>query len=150
MYFSDVLSEYGGTAVAEGSHITAMQELIKKGVRGSHNRELVQLIHFSEVIHDVIELTGRAGDVIILHPLLMHARSSNKGPYDESGVRFMCHPSIGLKYPLDFEKDFDEQSVLERSYYEAAMRIGKVSSLQQITPYKVETYKNNRNRKRKR
>ena len=47
---------------------------------------------------NIIELTGEAGDVILLHPFLLHARSKNLAPISEHGVRFLCHPSIPLRY----------------------------------------------------
>ena len=46
---------------------------------------------------DITELTGEAGDVILLHPFLLHARSKNLAPLLESGVRFLCHPAVPLK-----------------------------------------------------
>ncbi|CAN0397581.1 unnamed protein product, partial [Laminaria digitata] len=45
---------------------------------------------------DVVETTGAAGDVMLTHPLLLHARSSNLAGTDVAGVRFMCHPAVPL------------------------------------------------------
>ena len=50
---------------------------------------------------NIIELTGEAGDVILLHPFLLHARSKNLAPMSEHGVRFLCHPSIPLRSLLN-------------------------------------------------
>lgn len=150
MYFNDVHSNYGGTAVAEGSHTFAIQRLIEKGLKGSHNKLIRQEILESDEVFNIIELTGDAGDVIILHPLLLHARSTNLGPKTEDGVRFMCHPVIGMQSNLNFTKSFEELSVLERSFYETAMKSGSLSILQSINPQAVEAFNaERRSRKRK-
>ncbi|RHY27970.1 hypothetical protein DYB32_006384 [Aphanomyces invadans] len=83
-------------------------------------------------------LKGRAGDVMLTHPFLMHARSKNCG----ASVRFMCNPNVGLKEPMQLfqttgaDEDADTRvlSAVEAAIVQA---LGEPSTL-------------NRNKKRKR
>jgi hypothetical protein len=58
------------------------------------------------------ELTGRAGDVVILHPFMLHASSQNV-----LGVpRFITNPPVMLKEPMNFNRpNPDDFSLLERA-----------------------------------
>ncbi len=58
------------------------------------------------------EVTGRAGDVIIMHPFMLHASSQNvlRKP------RFMSNPPVVLKEPMNLNRDNPEDfSLLERA-----------------------------------
>ena len=103
MLFSDVEPNGGGTAVAERSHIDVLQTLCSFGLDGSRNTALARATLQAGHRYDVVELTGRAGDVVLLHPLLLHARSSNLSRPSLGGApwRLIAHPSIGLRQPLD-------------------------------------------------
>jgi hypothetical protein len=58
------------------------------------------------------ELTGKAGDFIILHPFMLHASSQNV-----LGIpRFMTNPPVVLKEPMNFNREHVEDfSLLERA-----------------------------------
>jgi hypothetical protein len=58
------------------------------------------------------ELTGRAGDFVILHPFMLHASSQNVlGP-----PRFITNPPIVLKQPMNFNRErLEDFSLLERA-----------------------------------
>jgi hypothetical protein len=141
MYFSDVDADGGGTAVAEESHRNAIQLLSKRGCNGITKKEITKELLSRHIKFNVTELTGSAGDVFILHPLLLHARSSNLGPYDETGVRFMCHPSVGLKDPLSFDKPVESMSVLERMIYNEFEKFHMLEHLKLLTPEAIERYR---------
>ena len=53
---------------------------------------------------EVVEVNGHAGDVMLAHPFLLHARSKNLGQHGAESVRFMCHPAVPLVKPMDFDK----------------------------------------------
>jgi hypothetical protein len=59
---------------------------------------------FSSLIHrcrEFIELTGRIGDVVLIHPFVLHASSQN-----HSGTaRFITNPPISLREPMRFDRD---------------------------------------------
>jgi hypothetical protein len=58
------------------------------------------------------ELTGRAGDFVILHPFMLHASSQNV----IGQPRFMSNPPIVLKEPMNLNRDHPADfSLLERA-----------------------------------
>ena len=70
---------------------------------------------FSSLIHECrefIELTGRVGDVVLIHPFVLHASSQN-----HSGTaRFITNPPISLKEPMRFDRpDAADFSPVERA-----------------------------------
>lgn len=116
MYFSDVLTNGGGTAVAEGSHLVGANILMNSGLNGMTGSQLTDAVIQSGHNFNVVELTGSAGDVVLLHPLLLHARSTNLSPMVDEGVRFMAHPSVALREHLSFGPSVEQLSILEISY----------------------------------
>ena len=60
--------------------------------------------------HDFIEWTGNAGDVVLMHPYMLHTVSQN-----HSGVpRFITNPALSLAEPMNLNRaDPDEFSPLE-------------------------------------
>jgi hypothetical protein len=49
---------------------------------------------------EFIELTGKVGDVVLIHPYVLHASSQN-----HSGkARFITNPPISLKEPMQFDR----------------------------------------------
>jgi hypothetical protein len=81
MFFSDVSAEMGGTAVAVGSHKCITRALVHAGTRGLSHSELSFVVSscMSQTSYPMVELTGRAGDIVVMHPFLIHARSKNLG-----------------------------------------------------------------------
>jgi phytanoyl-CoA dioxygenase PhyH len=61
---------------------------------------------------DFVEMTGRAGDVVLLHPYALHATSQNV-----LGVaRFITNPALALREPMNFHRpDPDGFSLVERA-----------------------------------
>ena len=50
--------------------------------------------------HDFIEWTGEVGDVILMHPYMLHASSQN-----HSGIpRFITNPALSLAEPMNFHR----------------------------------------------
>ena len=45
------------------------------------------------------------GDVMLAHPFLLHARSKNFGQLAIESVRFMCHPAVPLRAPMQVGRD---------------------------------------------
>ena len=117
MFFSDVHVGGGGTAIAEGSHLVAARILAESGLKGMTSKDLARavMIDTQESFFNIIELTGQAGDIIFMHPLLLHARSTNLAKLHEDGIRFMCHPAIPMKRHMNFNLTFESLSLLEKS-----------------------------------
>eukprot|EP00904_Undaria_pinnatifida_P011004 jgi/Undpi1/7033/HiC_scaffold_21.g09507.m1 len=104
--FSDVLPCGGGTALLRGSHKKVAAILWERagtaGMTGPEVSSAARKALLPPLDEDVIETTGNAGDVMLTHPLLLHARSSNLAGVAAGGVRLMCHPAVPLKNHLDF------------------------------------------------
>jgi hypothetical protein len=105
--FSDVGVGDGGTYLVKGSHATITRALAQAtgGIDGrALNKNLPRVRP-----DDIFEVTGEAGDVVMLHPLLIHGFSSNRG----KRIRFACNPHFQLKEPLDWERPAGSDSPLE-------------------------------------
>lgn len=65
-----------------------------------------------EQCRDFVELTGEAGDVVLLHPYTLHAASQNV-----LGVaRIITNPPLALRDPMNFNRpDADDFSLVERA-----------------------------------
>lgn len=90
---SDIAPGGGGTAVSVGSHKITARILQAAEPDGLHVNELAKRVMAADPRNRVVELTGRAGDVALHHPFMLHARSPNTG----NSVRFICNPCITLK-----------------------------------------------------
>lgn len=61
---------------------------------------------------DFVELTGKAGDVVLMHPYVLHATSQNVIKHG----RFITNPPITLREPMQFDRpDAGEFSPVERA-----------------------------------
>jgi hypothetical protein len=61
---------------------------------------------------DFVEMTGEAGDVVLLHPFTLHATSQNV-----LGLgRIITNPPLSLREPMNFDRsDPDDFSLIERA-----------------------------------
>lgn len=106
--WSDVGPRGGGTFIAPDSvrHVARFLAEHPEGVEPGAFGGLI------ERCEEFVELTGDTGDLIILHPFMLHASSNN-----HSGrPRFMSNPPVVLREPLDLDRsDPAEFSLLERA-----------------------------------
>ena len=108
--WSDMLHQGGGTFIAPDS-VRVIARLLYEHPEGipANNFDFQSIIAQCGQFE---ELTGKAGDFVILHPYMLHASSQNvlRVP------RFMTNPPIVLKEPMNLNrpnpKDF---SLLERA-----------------------------------
>ena len=106
LLFSDVAPGGGGTALAPGSHRAVAALLARAGPAGVGGPRLSALARAAvgEPPPSIVEASGRAGDVVLAHPLLLHARSANLGAVDDAdAVRFGCFPNVPMRAPLRLE-----------------------------------------------
>ncbi|KAJ1455789.1 hypothetical protein M885DRAFT_519000 [Pelagophyceae sp. CCMP2097] len=100
--FSDIAEGGGGTALAPRSHSDAAEALLCAGRKGLAARSVSEAVRETCAAQgrldaeNAVETRGDAGDVMLTHPFLLHARSKNL----TSTVRFMCHPAVSLKAPM--------------------------------------------------
>lgn len=48
-----------------------------------------------------MEITGNAGDVVLLHPFVLHSASQNPS----GRARFITNPPVALKKPMNFNRN---------------------------------------------
>ena len=107
--WSDILPGSGGTFVACDSvkHVARHlyenpQGLLPSGSFG----------HLVSNCRDFAEITGNAGDVVLLHPFILHSASRNPS----GRARFITNPPVALREPMDFNRDDPEDfSPVERA-----------------------------------
>ncbi len=106
--WSDIEHQGGGTFIAPDS-IKTMAKFFREHPEGVTPED----IDFQNLIaecNEFVEVTGEVGDVIIMHPYMLHASSPN-----HSGkVRFITNPPVILKEPLNLNREQKEDfSLLE-------------------------------------
>jgi hypothetical protein len=111
--WSDIAPQGGGTFAA-GDSVAPVARLLAahpEGVLPSGAPEATFGSRIHEC-HDFVELTGQIGDVVLIHPYLLHASSQN-----HSGkARFITNPPISLEEPMQFNRaDPQEFSIVERA-----------------------------------
>jgi hypothetical protein len=108
--WSDMLHQGGGTFIAPDS-VRLMAKFLKDHPEGVELKDF----KFQEMIQqckEFEEVTGKAGDMVILHPFMLHASSQNV----IGKARFMSNPPVVLKEPMNLNRDNpDDFSLLERA-----------------------------------
>jgi len=100
--WSDIEPQGGGTFAA-GDSVAPVARLLAdhpEGVlpQGAPEASFGSLIH---QCRDFVELTGQIGDVVLIHPFLLHASSQN-----HSGkARFITNPPVSLREPMQFNRE---------------------------------------------
>jgi uncharacterized protein (DUF433 family) len=106
--FSDIGPGDGGTPMARGSHRAVAQLLRSAEPDGLSPDELQGNLPVVDRAR-VIEATGEAGDVVMMHPLLIHGFGPNSG----RRIRFACNPQYQLREPMSFDRGDGAYSPVE-------------------------------------
>lgn len=110
--WTDMLPRGGGTFVAADS-VPVVARFLARHPKGVLPRDF----DYAELIgqcRDFVEMTGEAGDVVLLHPYTLHATSQNV----LAVPRLITNPALALREPMNFNRpdpaDFSlvEQAVL--------------------------------------
>lgn len=114
--FNDTEVDAGGTALSVGSHVDITQILLDhepKGLKGGHLSKLA----IANNVHKrpMEQIVGKAGDIMFVHPFLLHARSKNLGKNGAESVRFLCNPNVQLKNKMKF----NAKKIAKQSFKEA-------------------------------
>ncbi|KKA30554.1 hypothetical protein TD95_003763 [Thielaviopsis punctulata] len=75
------------------------------------------ILTFSKCVN-FVEACGEAGDVFLLHPLILHTASNNPLRH----LRIITNPAIGLRQPFNFSRPDGKYSLVERSTLRALGR----------------------------
>jgi len=112
--WSDIEHRGGGTFVAPDS-VAPVARLLAERREGV----LPDDLHYDELISQCtsfVEITGRLGDVVLMHPYMLHAVSQNH----RGTARFITNPPIALREPMRFDRaDPTERSPVERAVLRA-------------------------------
>jgi Phytanoyl-CoA dioxygenase (PhyH) len=112
--WSDIEERGGGTFIAPDSvaPVARLLESRREGVPPDdfpYDELIAQCSTF-------VETTGRLGDVVLMHPYMLHAVSQNH----RGTARFITNPPIALREPMRFDRDDPaEHSPVERAVLRA-------------------------------
>jgi hypothetical protein len=109
--FSDIVPGGGGTMVAPESIGIVARYLADhpEGVSPAFGGDR-WFIEQAKKCQRFVELTGKAGDVVLLHPFMLHSATRNylRTP------RVITNPRVGMKRPFAYGRDGSEVSLVER------------------------------------
>ncbi len=133
--WSDIQPQSGGTFVA-GDSVKPVAQRLYQHPEGLSPGGFGGLI---EHCRDFIEITGEVGDVVLLHPFILHAASQNPS----GRARFITNPPVSLKEPMNFNRDNPdhfspvEQAVL-RALDLSCLDFQLTAAREQIVPERVK------------
>lgn len=114
--FTDILPEGGGTAVRPGSHQIVASLLQKAGPEGLSCAELSGQAESATAHLPIREVTGEAGDMVVMHPLTYHGSSSNCS----DRVRIASNICVPLHEEMNLRRENpDDYSPVEKAIIQA-------------------------------
>jgi Phytanoyl-CoA dioxygenase (PhyH) len=117
--FTDVDIEDGPTRIRVGSHLAVPAVLQPFGEEGAPGPGFApQLVAATDHCEEAYA-TGRAGDIYVCHPFLVHAAQANHGPRP----RFIGQPAIPANFPYRFDHPRAELSPVELTIRQGLDRI---------------------------
>ena len=119
-FFTDITPGGGGTAVRVGSHCRVARILEEAQRDGRMNQDELHLLTLSDTDHlPVVGVIAQAGDVLMMHPFMVHAASSNTS----DRARVAAVKLIRLIEPMNLMRpDSGAYSPVERAIVEALAR----------------------------
>jgi len=111
--WSDILPQSGGTFVAPDS-IGHIAKYLVDYPEGVYNRE-AQFGKQIEKCRRFEEVTGEVGDVVLIHPYMLHAASANPS----GRARFITNPAVSLNDPMCFNRPDGDYSLVEQAILNA-------------------------------
>ena len=108
---TDVDADSAPTRLRPGSHLDVPRLLAPAGQAGMDATEAGQVAARASAHQPVVLATGRAGDVFLCHPFLVHAAS---WPHRGRFPRMVAQPAVALhsEYPLAGSPSPAEQAIL--------------------------------------
>ncbi|MFN3652334.1 MAG: phytanoyl-CoA dioxygenase family protein [Armatimonadota bacterium] len=135
MLWSDLQPKGGGTFLARDSVPVVARYLAERpeGVRPAR----LEVRRLMAECRDFVEVTGRVGDVVLMHPFMLHAASPN-----HSGrPRFLTNPPLALKRPMSFRRARSRYSPVEAAVLRGlgveALDFTPTGPRERITPARV-------------
>jgi hypothetical protein len=114
--FSDIEPNGGGRPMIRGSHrdvVTALSSSEPNGLET--NASVLAALKLDLPGDRLVSVVGRAGEVALMHPFLIHGFGPNK----TDTMRFACNPLYALKGPLNLAGRGSDLSPVELAVVEA-------------------------------
>ncbi len=111
--WSDIEPGSGGTFIAPDS-IGPIARYLARYPEGLHPAQVrfgTQIEH----CHEFEEVIGQVGDVLLIHPYMLHAASSNPS----GRPRFITNPAVSLVEPMRFKRDEGDYTLIEQAVLRA-------------------------------
>jgi hypothetical protein len=102
--FTDVSDRDAPTEILVGSHRDVPRVLAPFGERGVYFADVARALPRSTFRRSRVHATGRAGDVYVCHPFLVHRAT---WPHRGSQPRMLAQPSIPLHQPFALRDDVE-------------------------------------------
>jgi hypothetical protein len=109
--FTDVGERDAPTEILVGSHLDVSRVLAPYGERGVFFGDVARSLPRSTYRRPRAYATGRAGDVYVCHPFIVHRAT---WPHRGSGPRMLAQPAVALHQPFALSGDVDV-CVVERA-----------------------------------
>ncbi|WP_433325065.1 phytanoyl-CoA dioxygenase family protein [Spirillospora sp. CA-294931] len=116
--FSDVGENDAPTRIRTGSHLDVAPILEPAGEAGLPFMELARRAEAATEHRPVVHATGRAGDVYLVHPFVVHAAQPHRG----TEPRFMAQPPLHPAEPLTLHRPDGTYSPVEQAIRQALGR----------------------------
>jgi Phytanoyl-CoA dioxygenase (PhyH) len=113
--YSDVGPDDAPTRIRVGSHLDVPPLLLAAGAKGMKGPDASVLATEASLSRPMALATGRAGDVYLCHPFLVHAAQPLRG----RAPRFMAQPPLGGIAPLSIDRTDDVFSPVEMAVRQA-------------------------------
>ncbi|KAJ5121280.1 uncharacterized protein N7515_009241 [Penicillium bovifimosum] len=120
--FTDIQKGAGGTMICPEAAKFVAQHLyehpegvtpymVPLGENKEVRRDLSFYLDIVKNCTDFHEMTGKVGDVVLLHPLMCHSKSVNSLRH----LRVITNPPVALRSPFQFDRDDSSQySIVEK------------------------------------
>jgi hypothetical protein len=109
--FTDVAAADAPTRIRVGSHLDVPRVLRPYGRRGASIFTFAKEVDDASAHRPLAWATGRAGDVFLCHPFLVHAAQ----PHHGTRPRFMAQPPLYPVEPISLERPDGAYSPVERA-----------------------------------
>jgi len=110
--FSDVRDDDAPTEILVGSHLDVPRVLAPHGERGVFFGQVTADLPDSTFERPRARATGRAGDVYLCHPFLVHRAT---WPHRGSRPRILAQPEITIHHPFALDPDAVDVCAVERA-----------------------------------
>ncbi|MBM7798943.1 hypothetical protein JOE57_001864 [Microlunatus panaciterrae] len=108
--WTDMLHQGGGTFIATDS-VPVVARYLAEHPEGVLPTDF-DFRALTRQCNELVELTGDVGDVVLMHPYMLHATSQNVIKHG----RLITNPPIALREPMQFDReDVDSFSAVERA-----------------------------------